>query len=174
MSEHPFTLVIAGDLESDATIDALFEAGCDDATFGTVDHVGYGDFVREAPTLGEAVRSAIEQVESVPGLTALRVEPDDLVTMNEIAERMGRSRESVRLLIKGARGPGGFPPPVSHLKARSRLWRWSEVVDWAEQLPQPLDHRAAALVAAINAALTLRANASRLAPEDRKLVATLI
>ena len=30
------------------------------------------------------------------------------------------------------------------------------------------------LVAAINAALTLRANASRLAPEDRRLVATLM
>ncbi len=174
MSEHAFTLVIAGDLESAETVDALFEAGCDDATFGTVDHVGYGDFVRESPTLGEAVRSAIEQVESVPGLTALRVEPDDWVTMNEIAERMGRSRESVRLLIKGARGPGGFPPPVSHLKARSRLWRWSEVAAWAEQLPQPFDHRAAVLVATINAALTLRANAARLAPEDRKLVATLI
>ncbi len=169
-----FTLVIAGDLESAETVDALFEAGCDDATFGTVDQVGYGDFVREAPTLGEAVRSAIEQVESVPGLTALRVEPDDLVTMSEIAERMGRSRESVRLLIKGARGPGRFPPPVSHLKARSRLWRWSEVAAWAEQLPQPFDHRTAALVATINAALTLRAYAPRLAPEDRKLVATLI
>ncbi len=174
MSEHAFTLVIAGDLESAEALDALFEAGCDDATFGTVDQVGYGDFVREAPTLGEAVRSAIEQVESVPGLTALRVEPDDLVTMKEIAERMGRSRESVRLLIKGARGPGGFPPPVSHLKARSRLWRWSEVAAWAEQLAQPFDHRAAVLVATINAALTLRANAARLAPEDRKVVATLM
>ena len=174
MSEHQFTLVISGELEGAETIDALFEAGCDDATFGSVDHVGYGDFVRASPSLGEAVRSAIEQVESVQGLRVMRVEPDDLVTMNEIAERMGRSRESVRLLIKGARGPGGFPPPVSHLRARSRLWRWSEVAAWAEQLPQPFDHRAAALVATINAALTLRANAHRLAPEDRKLVATLI
>ncbi len=92
MSEHAFTLVITGDLECEKTIDALFEAGCDDATFGTVDHVGYGDFVRRAPTFAEAVHSAIEQVESVAGLTVLRIEPDDLVTMNEIAERMGRSQ----------------------------------------------------------------------------------
>ena len=158
----------------DETIDALFEAGCDDGTFGTVDQVGYADFVREAPTFGQAVRSAIEQVESVPGLAVLRVEPEDLVTMNEIADRMGRSRESVRLLIKGARGPGGFPPPASHLKARSRLWRWSEVAAWAEDLPQSIDRRASALIATINAALILRANASRLSPEDRKLVAKLI
>ena len=174
MTEHEFTLVIAGDLEGAETMDGLFEAGCDDATFGTVDNVGYGDFVREAPTLGEAVRSAIEQVESVPGLEVLRVEPEDLVTMNEIAERMGRSRESVRLLIRGARGPGGFPAPASHLKARSRLWRWSEVAAWAEQLPRPVDRRAAALIATINAALILRANSSMLSPDDRKLVATLI
>lgn len=157
MNEHHFTLVIAGDLESDKTIDALFEAGCDDGTFGTVDQVGYADFVREAPTFGQAVRSAIEQVESVQGLAVLRVEPEDLVTRNEIADRMGRSRESVRLLIKGARGPGGFPPPASHLKARSRLWRWSEVAAWAEDLPQSIDRRTAALIAAINAALIVRA-----------------
>ena len=63
MKEHQFTLVIAGELDRAEVIDALFEVGCDDATFGTVDHVGYGDFVREAPSLGEAVGSAIEQVE---------------------------------------------------------------------------------------------------------------
>ena len=96
MGEHQFTLVISGDLEADATTDALFDAGCDDATFGTVDQVGYADFIREAPTLGEAVRSAIRQVESVSGLRVTRIEPDDLVTMTEIAERLGRSRESVR------------------------------------------------------------------------------
>jgi hypothetical protein len=60
-SEYQFTLMIDGDLDADATIDALFEAGCDEATLGTVDGVGYGDFVREASTLGEAVRSAIDR-----------------------------------------------------------------------------------------------------------------
>ena len=135
MSEYQFTLVISGEVDSDDAVDALFEAGCDDATIGTVDGVGYADFVREAPSFAAAVATAIRQVESVPGLQARRVEPDDLVTMAEIAERLGRSRESVRLLIRGARGPGGFPPPVSHLKAKSRLWRWSEVVVWAEKLP---------------------------------------
>ncbi len=174
MNEHQFTLVLAGDVDREEAIDALFEAGCDDATFGTVDHVGYGDFFRESPSLAEAVRSAIEQVEGVAGLRVVRVEPDDLVTMNEIAERMGRSRESVRLLIKGARGPGEFPAPVSHLKARSRLWRWSEVAVWAEDVSAPVDPRAAALIAMVNAALTLRENASRVESAERELVAALM
>jgi predicted DNA-binding transcriptional regulator AlpA len=174
VSEHEFTLVMAGDLEDRATLDALFEAGCDDATFGEVDHVGYADFIREAPTFGEAVRSAIEQVESVPGLRVVRVEPDDLVTMSEIAQRLGRSRESVRLLISGARGVGGFPPPVSHLKARSRLWRWSEVVAWAKRHDRRVDPGAASAIAAINAALTLRETARELAPAERELVTSLV
>ena len=175
MGEHQFTLVISGDLEADAKIDALFDAGCDDATFGTVDHVGYADFIREASSFGKALRSAIRQVESVPGLRVTRIEPDDLVTMTEIAERLGRSRESVRLLVQGARGPGGFPAPVSHLKARSRLWRWSEVAAWAEKVSiDAPGSRESLFIAAVNAALTLRASAMAFMPEERTLVDSLI
>lgn len=171
---HEFTLVIDGDLDSEGGLEALFEAGCDDATFGTVDGVGYADFVREARTCGDALRSAIEQVESVSGLRVTRVEPDDLVTMSEIAERLGRSRESVRLLVAGDRGPGGFPPPVSHLRARSRLWRWSEVAAWAKRHDQPADPVAAAEIAAVNAALALRKSLAELPPAERKLVTSLV
>lgn len=74
MPEYEFTLVIQGDLD-DSAVEALFEAGCDDATLGEVDGVGYADFIREAPSFGDAVLSAIEQVASVAGLTVLRVEP---------------------------------------------------------------------------------------------------
>ncbi len=173
LSEYEFSLIIAGSLEDDAILDALFEAGCDDATFGQVDDVGYADFVREAPSFAAAVRPAIEQVEST-GLRVVRVEPDDLVTMSEIAQRMGRSREGIRLLISGARGPGRFPPPFSHLKARSRFWRWSEVAAWAKRHDQSVDPGSAAAIAAINAALTLRDTAAELAPAERELVSSLI
>jgi predicted DNA-binding transcriptional regulator AlpA len=120
------------------------------------------------------LRSAIEQVESVPGVRVARLEPDDLVTMSEIAQRLGRSRESVRLLVSGERGPGGFPPPVSHLKARTRLWRWSEVAAWAERDDQPIDLSAATAIAAINAALTLRTALAEMAPSERRLVTSLV
>lgn len=173
MSEHEFTLVVHGGLD-DAIVDALFEAGCDDATLGEVDGVGYAEFIREAPSFGDALRSAIEQVESVPGLTVSRVEPDDLVTLSEIAQRLGRSRESVRLLASGERGSGDFPAPVSHLKARTRLWRWSEVAGWAKRHDQPIDLSAATAIAAINAALTLRRTLGELAPTERKLVSSLV
>lgn len=40
MTEHEFTLVIDGDLADETIARALFEACCDDATFGVVDGVG--------------------------------------------------------------------------------------------------------------------------------------
>lgn len=173
VQEHEFTLVFHGELD-DRALDALFQAGCDDATVGEVDGVGYADFIRAAESFGDAIRSAIGQVESVPGLTVARVEPDDLVTLSEIAQRLGRSRESIRLLAAGERGTGDFPAPTSHLKARTRLWRWSEVAAWAERQDQPIDTSSATTIAAINAALTLRKTLGELAPTERKLVSSLV
>jgi hypothetical protein len=155
MPEYEFTVVIEGDLTDEDVARALFEAGCDDGTFGVIDGMGYGDFIREATSFANAVLGAIRQVESVGSLRVLRVEPDDIVTMADIADRMERSRESVRLLIAGRRGPGGFPSPISHGIERGRLWRWSDVAAWLEQL-EPDEIEAAHFTAAINAALELR------------------
>lgn len=174
MDEHEFTLIIDGDLEDAAIVDALFEAGCDDATLGTIDGVGYAEFTRESSSFGEAVRTAIEQVEAIEGLRVVRVEPDDLVTMSEIARRLGRSRESVRLLASGRRGKGDFPPPVSHLRTRNRLWRWSEVAAWAQGNDSSFDLASATAIAAFNAALTLRETRRQLRPTDRDLVNSLV
>ena len=155
MSEYEFTLIIEGDLAEEEAARALFEVGCDDATFGVVDGMGYGDFAREASSFGEAVLEAVSQVEMVKDLRVLRLEPDDIVTMADIAKRLDRTRESVRLLIAGRRGPGGFPSPISHGMDRGRLWRWSDVASWLGQL-EPEETESARFTAAINAALELR------------------
>lgn len=94
MHEHEFTLILAGDLEDEATLHALFEAGCDDATFGGVDGVGRAHFVRRAPSIGDAVRSAIEAVESVPGIRFVRVELGDPVTTGRVRDLAGMLRQS--------------------------------------------------------------------------------
>ncbi len=128
MAEHDFELTIKEKL-TDARLDALVEAGCDDATFSAKDDLTFAAFTREAGSLLDAVVSAIEAVESVEGLEVLGVEPDEPVWASEIAARTGRSRQSVDQLVKGQRGPGGFPPPASHA-TRNPLWRWSEVEAW--------------------------------------------
>lgn len=155
MTEYELTLVVDGDLADESVAAALFEVGCDDATFGVSDGIGYGEFIREASTFAEAVTSAIHQVESVAPLRVVRVEPDDIVTMTDIADRLDRTRESVRLLIAGRRGRGGFPSPISRSRERSRLWRWSDVAEWLGQM-EPEQREAARFTAAINAALELR------------------
>ncbi len=155
MTEYEFTLVIDGDLAREDVARELFEIGCDDATFGVMDGLGYGEFMRAAPSFADAALSAIHQVESVGPLQVRRIEPDDIVTMAEIAERLDRTRESVRLLIAGKRGRGEFPPPFSHGRDRGRLWRWSDVAIWLEAL-EPEGREAAQFVAATNAALELR------------------
>lgn len=170
MAEHNFTLVISGPVED--KLDDLFEAGADDALFGEIDGVSYAEFDREAPTLREAVISAMRAVRST-GLTVDRVEPEDLVTASEIAERSGKSREMVRLLIAGARGDGTFPAPVSHLRDRNRLWRWTDVAAWLET-PEGEEMRDAIFVAAINAALELARRRDQLGEEERELVSELV
>lgn len=67
--------------------------------------------------------------ETFPGAIAVRVD-QDLVSIPDIAERTDRSRESVRLLIEGKRGPGGFPSPIGTVGDGIRVWPWAAVVDW--------------------------------------------
>jgi hypothetical protein len=162
--EFSFTAVLAGD--ADAHLDDLFEAGCDDATFGSVDGVHYAEFSREAPTLADAVISAISAIESLEGLRVVRIEPEDLVTASEIAQRLGRTRESVRLLIAGQRGPGSFPAPVSHLRTRNRLWRWSDVAKWTGSADENTLHEAH-VIHAINAFLDWATSRRQLSDRER-------
>jgi hypothetical protein len=66
----------------------------------------------------------------------------DLVSISDIAERTERSRESVRLLVEGKRGPGGFPAPVGIVGDGIRIWPWAVVVEWfASRLDDDLGER---------------------------------
>jgi hypothetical protein len=161
---HSFTLILSGvSALTQPVRDALFEAGCDDALLGIRDGVAFLDFDREGTSFREALFTAIAQVEGA-GIDAhvVRVEPDELVTAAEIARRTGRSRESIRQLILGERGPGGFPAPVSALTARSPIWKWTEVVHWfmehfeKSRLGPLVSRDKYSLIAAVNAVLDLR------------------
>ena len=172
-----FTLLVRGASPLDH-LDALYEAGCDDAMFGERQGVAFAEFDRPAASLAAAIDSAIQQVESaVANLQVVRVEPDELVNAAAIAARTGRSRESIRLLIDNKRGPGGFPPAVCSLNNRTRLWHWSDVARWfAETLgEQAADVDEATLIAAVNAALELRMHGRNLRqPEARGLIARVL
>jgi len=136
MTEWTFRLTLRGIELTDEQLDILYEAGCDDGSFSLEpDRTVLGFFDREAPTEQDAVISAIVDVERAGiGARVLRVEADDdWLTASEIAERVGRSRQSIALLARGERGPGDFPAPVARRHSSNPLWSWSEVETWFER-----------------------------------------
>lgn len=65
MKKYKFTLTLQEPLElTDEIADALFEAGCSDGTPRTTNGGFVIDFNREAASMNEAIRSAIQNVEA--------------------------------------------------------------------------------------------------------------
>jgi hypothetical protein len=127
MSNHEFTLILDR-TPDEAGLDALFEVGCDDGSVEIQTGVALVHFDREASTLARALVTAIHDCERA-GFRVEGVRTDDLVPLRTIADRLGRSYESVRLLATARRGPGGFPAPLS--SDGWALYSWSQVADWS-------------------------------------------
>ncbi|MDR1427669.1 MAG: hypothetical protein LBJ08_07930 [Bifidobacteriaceae bacterium] len=131
MRTHDFTAYLDHQ-PSEIELDALFEVGLDDATpeWGgsarPILHVS-----RLADTLAEAI-VAVDQDLARAGLRMVGVQHEELVGLRDIADRTGRSYESVRLLANGGRGPGGFPAPVD-TPGTWALYRWSQVAQWLQR-----------------------------------------
>lgn len=130
--DHEFVLVLSGvNVLDERVMNALFEAGCDDATpslrFGTL----YLAFNREAVSLREAILSAIRDVMNAGiGAGVKYVDDCNLVSQADIARRIGRTRQQVGQYVSGKRGPGNFPGPVCSLAEGHPLWMWCEVSLW--------------------------------------------
>jgi hypothetical protein len=167
MTEYKFTLNFDGGLTDDL-VEALYKAGCGDMTLqGDPTGPGSADVHREAPSFIDAAVSAIDDIEKVPGLRVTEVEDQAFVGLGDIAWRLGRTPESVRLLTTGRRGPGGFPAPEIR-RGRSRFWRWADVAEWAnENLGTSFDPEESLRIAAVNAALTVRNRGRRLPAQER-------
>jgi len=131
MDTYTFTLVLEGSPRIDEEMaNRLYESGCTDALPGGRYGVDTIEFDREANSFREAVMSARLDVEHADEqLQVCRVEPSDLVTIAEIGRRSERSRENIRQMVTGERGPGGFPRPISGVSSKSPLWSWSKVAE---------------------------------------------
>ena len=74
MTKYSFTLILKGEPElTEEIADDLFENGCDDGTPGTSSGEFSIDFHRQAPSLEQAITSAIANVKSA-GYEVERVE----------------------------------------------------------------------------------------------------
>lgn len=155
--EYDFALILEGitDLEQ-KTMDAFYEAGCDDATFSVRYGRVFAEFSREAESYKDAVLSAISDVRR-GGAEVLRVNECDLVTPADVARRIGRSKELVSQYISGGRGPRNFPPPECFLAEDKPLWMWCAVSYWLveNQLIKPEEYQEAQFEWVVNDLLSV-------------------
>ena len=168
-----FTLALADLPElSEEMVERVY-ARCSDATVSQRGGVVYVSFDRQGQTLPTAVVSAIRSLQRL-GLRVDRIVADDLVAPSEIAARMHRSRESIRLLIEGARGPGKFPPPADVL-GQQRFWRWREVIRWfaAYEQRELVQSSFDGFAAAVNGLLKAGREVHQLPPDEARAVRQL-
>ncbi len=129
MKTYEFTIVASGlDPELDGYEDRFVEAGCGDASLSFQKGVIIAEFARDALSFSKAVATAYDGMLKT-GAKIERVEPDYLVSLSDIAERSGLTRQAISLYTKAKRG-SGFPNPIARITSNSPLWDWLEVAKW--------------------------------------------
>jgi predicted DNA-binding transcriptional regulator AlpA len=129
MKNHEFSIIASGlDPEAEDFEDRFFEAGCDDATLSFQKGAIIVEFNRASVSFSRAVSTAYQDVLRA-GATVERIEPDHLVSLSEIAERAGMSRQAISLYTRAERG-SEFPGPVAKVTSKHPLWDWFEVSEW--------------------------------------------
>lgn len=132
MDTFTVSLVVDNVELTDDVLEALF-AEIEDAVPSSTDRLVKITAPISAPDDEHAAVELIKQVTSaVPSAVPVRLD-QDLVSITDIAERVGRTRESIRLLVDGKRGPGRFPAPVGIVGDAIRIWPWATVADWFRQ-----------------------------------------
>jgi predicted DNA-binding transcriptional regulator AlpA len=157
---------------SDAEADSLYEAFDEEVAVEEGPKGHFIGFDREAKSFLDAALSALKEVIAL-GFEPLSVD-DELVSMADIAELTGRTRQSVSMLVSGRRGSGDFPRPVAG-NVRSPLWHWADVVAWfASQEDGPGEYEdRLSTIAAINGVLANRV-LSRDHPADLERIQRLL
>ena len=141
MSEYEFILKFrlpdpkAG---SEQFIDALAEAGCDDATVGIGQQGRIAlDFNREAATALEAIVSAVQAVKAaIPGAELVEASPD-FVGLTDVADLVGCTRQNIRKLM--INNLATFPVAVH--EGSQAIWHLRPVLAWfSETQKRAIDH----------------------------------
>ncbi len=151
METFEFTIIATGlDPQAEDFEGRFFEAGCDDAIVSFQKGHILVDFAREAPSMEEAISSAVENVKAA-GATVERVEPDPLVSLSDMAGRANLSRSAMTNYFKGDRGEG-FPAPRARVTTESPLWDWADASAWLYR------HNRVSRDVAVNAMVVSQAN----------------
>lgn len=130
MTEYEFTLKFRlpdANADPEQFIDALAEAGCDDATVGIGQRGRIAmDFNREASSAMEAIVSAVQAVKgAIQGVELVEASPD-FVGLTDVAYLVGCTRQNIRKLMLS--NPATFPVAVH--EGSQALWHLRPVLAW--------------------------------------------
>ncbi len=127
-----FTIADAG-IETDALIEKLYEAGCDDALIGSGQPGRWAlQFTREARSAEHAMHSAIQNVQSVAPQAILAEAGPDYVGLSDIADQLGCSRQNMRKLMLSH--ASHTPVPVH--EGSTAIWHLADVLVWLRETKQ--------------------------------------
>jgi predicted DNA-binding transcriptional regulator AlpA len=155
--------------EIDSVIERLGAFGCDDALVGTgiAGKVAL-EFIREAPSALEAIRSALENVrDALPGAKLIEVAPD-FVGLTDVADTVGVSRQNMRKLWLNPANE--FPSPVH--EGSSAIWHLHHVLTWFARRKNDKYHieSSAIEVAGVAMQINLARQATQALPEIQNAV----
>jgi hypothetical protein len=162
MAEYEFSLKFRlpdGDADPERFVDALSEAGCDDATIG----IGQKGrialaFVREARSAFKAVVSAVRAVHrAIPGAELIEASPD-WVGLTDVADLMGCSRQNMRKLMLSH--VATFPAAVH--EGSQALWHLRAVLAWFSDFQQREIDRSLVEIAEVTMKVNIAKEARRL------------
>jgi predicted transcriptional regulator len=166
-TEYEFTLVLSfkdGQELDRLMVDALYEAGCDDALVGSSNGEIFVDFTREAPSLLDAISGAIQNIKEADiGAQVARIDDRNWLSQAEMARKVGISRSMMSQYVSGNKGPGGFPAPAGSMRSKGQVWDWSRACLWfrKQNLVSEEVARNAEVIAMINNDLERRAQMRR-------------
>jgi hypothetical protein len=148
-----FRLMVAGDLGEDQ-VDQLFDrAGDTCVEVFPADVSAWVAFDRDAPTLIDAIVSGVRDLDAAGIVAASAATDDPVVTLEIVAERIGRPVELVR--------SWDLPAPVGP-HPRRPVYAWPDVSAWLARHRGHLPRDEEVTVHAVTLTLQLRALGPRL------------
>lgn len=172
--EYDFTLrfkLAPNDVDLDALVERLGEAGCDDALVGIGQPGRVAlEFTREAPTAEEAIVSALADVKrAIPDAKLVEVSPD-IVGLSDVAEMVGVSRQNMRKLMLAHQA--NFPVPIH--EGSASIWHLAPVLEWLGERGTYRFDRAVFEVAQTAMQVNLAKEFASLTPRFRREIKTLV
>jgi predicted DNA-binding transcriptional regulator AlpA len=136
MTEYTFELIFKLNKGESPNLhlDALYEAGCDDANVGTgaAGYLGLS-FMRESTSVQTAVETAITNVkQAIPHAQLERAAPD-LLNLSELAFLFGFTKQNMRKYARGevASLTKDFPSPV--ITGKTSYWHAAKIAQWLNE-----------------------------------------